>query len=350
MSSHDSGATDLEGVTATLVRDLDGDKVECTACAHRCEIDPGQRGVCRVRENVDGELQLLTYGLVYDTPYGPPGTVDPVEKKPLYHFKPDTDILSFGGASCNFACKFCQNSHIAFSDPEDIELREVSPEEAVESARAQGAEGIAWTYNEPTIYAEYVKDGAKAAQEAGLYTALVTNGYFTEEFLDEVGPNIDAMNIDVKGFREAPHRKYMGATLQPTLDSVERVQARDIHLEVTYLVIPDLNDDPAELQEFTNWVAEMDPTIPVHFSRFHPDHEMRDRPATPIETLERAHETAVNAGLEYIYVGNIRNQEFNSTNCPDCDRTWIRRTGFDSTIVSDPSKQCPCGREIDIVP
>ncbi|MFW5900804.1 MAG: radical SAM protein, partial [Halodesulfurarchaeum sp.] len=165
MSSLNTGTTDTEGVAATLVRDMGGDTVECTACAHRCVLDPGQKGVCRVRENVDGELRLLTYGLVYDRPHGPPGTVDPVEKKPLYHVKPGTDILSFGGASCNFACKFCQNNHLAFSEPSELELREVSPAEAVESAKAQGAEGIAWTYNEPTIYAEYVRDGAKAAQE-----------------------------------------------------------------------------------------------------------------------------------------------------------------------------------------
>ncbi len=350
MSSLDADSGDVEGVTATLVREREGNTVECTACSHRCILDPDQRGVCRVRKNVDGELRLLTYGKVYDMGYGPPGTIDPVEKKPLYHYKPGTGILSFGGASCNFACKFCQNYHLAFADPEGVELREVSPAEAVKSAREQGVEGIAWTYNEPTIYAEYVRDGAKAAKEAGLYTALVSNGYFTEEFLDEVGPYIDAINIDIKGFREAPHLKYIGGQLQPTLDAAERVADRDIHLEITYLVIPDLNDDPEEIREFAEWVAGIDQSIPVHFSRFHPDHEMRDRPPTPIETLERAHEIAVDAGIEFVYVGNIRDQRFNSTHCPDCDRTWIRRTGFDSTIIADLSEPCPCGRDIDIVP
>ncbi|MFP4530293.1 MAG: AmmeMemoRadiSam system radical SAM enzyme [Halodesulfurarchaeum sp.] len=350
MSSPTAPTEDIEGVLATLASDRGDAVVECTACAHRCKLDPGQRGICRVRQNVDGELRLLTYGKVYDTPYGPAGTIDPVEKKPLYHFKPGSDVLSFGGVSCNFACQFCQNNHLAFSEPDDLELRDVSPEEAVESALQQGADGIAWTYNEPTIYAEYVRDGAKAAKEAGLYTALVSNGYFTEEFLEEVGPHIDAINIDVKGFREGPHRKYMGSQLQPTLDSVERVAERDIHLEVTSLVIPDLNDDRAELQEFVEWVAGIDPTIPVHFSRFHPDHEMRDRPPTPLETLESAHDVAVEAGLEYVYVGNVRDQRYNSTHCPDCDRTWIRRTGFDSTVVADLTEACPCGRPIDIVP
>jgi pyruvate formate lyase activating enzyme len=340
---------DAKGVAATLARSREGDTVECTACAHRCILDPGQVGVCRVRKNVDGELRLLTYGKVYDTPYGPAGTVDPIEKKPLYHFKPGSPVLSFGGASCNFACQFCQNNHLAFADPDDLELREVSPAEAVESAIEQGAAGIAWTYNEPTIYAEYVRDGAIAAHEAGLYTVLVSNGYFTEEFLDEVGPHIDAINVDVKGFREAPHLKYMGSRLQPTLDSVERVANRDIHLEVTYLVIPELNDDPEELRDFAEWVAGIDPTIPVHFSRFHPDFKMRDRPATPLETLETAHGIAEEAGLEFVYVGNVRDQRFNSTHCPDCDRTWIRRTGFDSTVVADLSAPCPCGRPIDVV-
>ncbi|MFB6110164.1 MAG: AmmeMemoRadiSam system radical SAM enzyme [Halodesulfurarchaeum sp.] len=339
---------ELTGTPATLVRDREGATVECTACAHRCVLNPGQRGVCHVRGNVDGELRLLTDGLVFDPSPGPPGTVDPIEKKPLYHFHPGTPVLSFGGAGCNFRCAFCQNNHLAFSDPEEIELREVPPEEAVQSAIEQGAAGIAWTYNEPTIYAEYVRDGAKAAKAADLYTVLVSNGYFTEAFLEEVGPYVDAINIDVKGFREQPHLEHMGAKLQPTLDSVERVHAAGIHTEVTYLLIPDLNDDPEEIRSFAEWVADIDPSIPVHFSRFHPDHEMRDRPATPIETLERAHEIALEAGLEFVYVGNVRDQRFNSTVCPDCDRTWIRRTGFDSTAVVDLAGTCECGRPIDV--
>ena len=343
------GATDGKpGVPATLVRQRSGDQVECTACAHRCILDPGQRGVCRVRENVDGELRLLTYGMVADSGFGQPGTIDPIEKKPLYHFRPGTGVLSFGGVACNFACQFCQNHHLAFADPEDAELRAVSPEAAVESALDQGAAGIAWTYNEPTIYAEYVRDSAQAAQDAGLYTVLVSNGYFTEEFLDAVGPSIDAINIDVKGFREAPHLKFMGSRLQPTLDSVERVADSEIHLEVTYLVIPDLNDDPEEIREFAEWVAGIDSSIPIHFSRFHPDYKMQDRPPTPMETLERAHEIAVEAGNEFVYVGNVRDERFNSTRCPDCGRLWIRRTGFDAEIVQDGAT-CECGRPIDVV-
>jgi pyruvate formate lyase activating enzyme len=250
---------------------------------------------------------------------------------------------------CNFACRFCQNNHIAFADVEDVELREVTPEAAVNSAQEQGANGIAWTYNEPTIYAEYVRDGAKAATEAGLYTTLVSNGYFTTDFLDYVGPYVDAINVDVKGFRERPHRTHMGSRLQPTLDSVERLVDRDVHLEVTYLVVPELTDDPEELADFAAWIDDLDPSIPVHFSRFHPDHEMQDRQPTPIETLESAHETATDAGLEHVYVGNVRDRSYNSTSCPDCDRTWIRRTGFDSTVVQGPSGICACGRPIDVV-
>ncbi|MFW6383806.1 MAG: AmmeMemoRadiSam system radical SAM enzyme [Halodesulfurarchaeum sp.] len=339
---------DGPGVPATLGRERSGDQVECTACAHRCVLDPGQRGVCRVRENIDGQLRLLTYGKVYDSGYGAPGSVDPIEKKPLYHFRPGSGVLSFGGVSCNFACQFCQNHHLAFAEPEDVALREVTPEAAVESALDQGAAGIAWTYNEPTIYAEYVRDGAQAAQEAGLYTVLVSNGYFTEEFLDAVGPFVDAINIDVKGFREESHLQYMGSRSQPTLDSVERVADRDIHLEVTYLVIPDLNDDPEEIRAFATWIAEIDPSIPIHFSRFHPDYEMRDRPPTPMETLERAHDVAVEAGNEFVYVGNVRDERFNSTRCPDCGRRWIRRSGFDATVVQE-GELCACGRELDVV-
>lgn len=345
---NDSASVD-EGVEATLATDAEGDSVQCTACAHRCTLSPGQKGICNVRQNVDGTLRLLTYGLVYDRPYGPPGTPDPVEKKPLYHFHPGTRILSFGGASCNFACRFCQNNHLSFSTPEDLELREVSPEEAVESAKKQGSAGLAWTYNEPTIYAEYVRDTAAAAKEAGLYTAIVTNGYFTREFVDEVGPHLDAANVDIKGFREEHHAKYMGGRLQPTLDGAEYLHGTDTHLEITYLVIPDLNDDPEELRDFAEWVEGIDPAIPVHFSRFHPDHEMRDRPATPLDTLEMAHEIAVDAGLEFVYVGNVRDERYNSTSCPDCGRTWIRRTGFESTSTQELSAPCECGREKNIV-
>ena len=339
-----------EGVPATLFVDADDDRVQCTACAHRCTLSPGQKGICNVRGNVDGTLRLFTYGLVFDRPFGRPGTPDPVEKKPLYHFKPGTRILSFGGASCNFSCRFCQNNHLSFSTPEDLELREVSPEEAVESAIEQGCEGLAWTYNEPTIYAEYVRDSAKAAKERGLYTAIVTNGYFTEEFVDELGPHLDAANIDIKGFREKAQRKYMGGRLQPTLDATEYMVEQDVHVEITYLTIPDLNDDPEEIREFAEWVYSIDPSIPVHFSRFHPDHEMRDRPATPLDTLEMAHSIATDAGLEFVYVGNVRDQRFNSTACPDCGQTWIRRTGFDSTVVGDLAAPCDCGREKNVVP
>jgi pyruvate formate lyase activating enzyme len=340
---------ELSAFPATLFEPAEGDDVQCTACAHRCTLSPGQRGICNVRKNVDGELQLLTYGLVADKPYGSPGTPDPVEKKPLYHFEPGTRILSFGGASCNFACRFCQNHHLAFSKPEDLELRRVTPEEIVESAAEQGCAGVAWTYNEPTIYAEFVRDGTKAAQEAGLYTAIVSNGYFTREFVDEVGPHLDAANIDIKGFREKPHVKYMGARLEPTLDATEYIHDAGVHVELTYLTIPDLNDDPAEIREFAAWVAGIDPSIPVHFSRFHPDHEMRDRPATPLDTLEMAHRIATEAGLEFVYVGNIADERFNSTRCPDCGETWIRRTGFNSEIRGDLEVPCTCGREKDIV-
>lgn len=342
-------ADEETGVKATLFAPAEGGDVQCTACAHRCTLSPGQKGICNVRQNVDGELRLLTYGLVYDQPYGHPGTPDPVEKKPLYHFHPGTRILSFGGASCNFRCQFCQNNHLAFSKPEDLELREVSPEDAVESAKEQGCAGVAWTYNEPTIYAEYVRDGAKAAKEAGLYTAIVTNGYFTQEFVDEVGPYLDAANIDIKGFREKPHVKYMGARLQPTLDATEKMYEAGVHVEITYLTIPDLNDDPEEIREFAEWVAGIDPSIPVHFSRFHPDHNMRDRPPTPLETLESAHSIATDAGLEFVYVGNVRDEKYNSTRCPNCGRLWVRRTGFSAEIVGDVSAPCECGREKNIV-
>lgn len=338
------------GVRATLAESVDGeaDVVRCTACAHRCRLDPGQQGICNVRENEGGELRLRTYGQVYAAPHGPPGTPDPVEKKPLYHFKPGSQVCSFGGASCNFSCDFCQNNHLSFSTPEDLSLREVSPEDAAAAAIEQGCQGVAWTYNEPTIYAEYVRDSARAAHEKGLYTAIVTNGYFTENFVGELAPHLDAANIDIKGFRERPHVRVMGGKLEPTLAGTELLLDRDVHVELTYLTIPDLNDDPEEIRAFAEWAHDLDPELPVHFTQFHPDHEMRDRPTTPVETLERAHDIATDVGLDFVYVGNVPGHEQNSTNCPDCGQPWIRRRGFETAVQTDLDSPCQCGRPIPI--
>ncbi|MFB6133181.1 MAG: AmmeMemoRadiSam system radical SAM enzyme [Halanaeroarchaeum sp.] len=338
----------LSSVPAELSEPRDDDRVQCTACAHRCTLDPGQRGICDVRKNVDGELRLLTYGKVFDPRPGPPGTPDPIEKKPLYHYRPGTRVLSFGGASCNFSCQFCQNHHIAFSKPEDIELRDVSPEDATESALGQSCDSVAWTYNEPTIYAEYVRDGAREAKEAGLGTVIVTNGYFTEEFAEMIAPHLDAANVDIKGFTERPHVKYMGSRLEPTLRGAEYLLERDVHVELTYLTIPDLNDDEGEIRDFAEWADGLDPSIPVHFTRFHPDYEMTDRPSTPIETLEMAHDVARDVGLEYVYVGNVPGAEYSDTVCPDCGETWIRRRGFEASVESDLTEPCACGRQKDV--
>ena len=338
-----------DGVPAELSEPAGDDRVQCTACAHRCTLDPGQRGICDVRMNVDGELRLLTYGKVYDDPLGLPGTADPIEKKPLYHYKPGTRVLSFGGASCNFSCQFCQNHHIAFAKPEDVDLRDVSPAEAADSAVEQSCESVAWTYNEPTIYAEYVRDGAREAKQNGLGTVIVTNGYFTPEFADMLAPVLDAANVDIKGFRERPHVKYMGSQLEPTLRGAKYLVERDVHVELTYLTIPDLNDDPAEIRDFAEWAVDLDPSIPVHFTRFHPDYKMRDRPATPLDTLEMAYEIASDVGLEYVYVGNAPESKYSDTNCPTCGEPWITRRGFDATVETDLSEPCSCGREKDIV-
>ncbi|MFB6094655.1 MAG: AmmeMemoRadiSam system radical SAM enzyme [Halanaeroarchaeum sp.] len=337
------------GASADLYRHLEGDRVECTACAHRCRLDPGQRGICSVRENVGGSLRVLTDGQVVDSPFGRPGTVDPIEKKPLYHFHPGTRVLSFGGASCNFSCQFCQNHRTAFADPEDLDLRDVSPREAAESADDQDCETVAWTYNEPTIYAEYVRDGARAATERGLSTAIVTNGSLTEETADLLAPVLDAANVDVKGFSDEAHRTHMGSRLEPTLRGAEYLVDRDVHVELTHLTIPDLTDDPGDIRDFATWVRDLDPSIPVHFTRFHPDFRMTDRPPTPLETLRTAHDVATEVGLEHVYVGNAPEAHPSDTACPECGETWVSRAGFDATIETDLSTPCSCGHEIDVV-
>lgn len=334
-----------EGVRADLYETQDG-RVRCTACAHTCVVPEGDEGICNVRKNVDGELRLLTYGKVYAAPRGPPGTPDPVEKKPLFHFEPDTRVLSFGGASCNFSCDFCHNNHISFSAPDELELREVTPDEAVKSARRQGCHGVAWTYNEPTIYAEYVRDGAEKAKEAGMYAAMVSNGYFTDEFVDEVFPHIDAVNVDVKGFDGRTHARVAGGIHDNVREGLEMAHESDVHLESTYLVIPGMNDEPDEIREYAEWVASVDTSIPVHFSRFRPAHNMTDRPPTPVETLETAHDVAREAGLEFVYVGNVPGHENNSTYCPDCGALWVKRHGYNTDVRVDLDGTCDCGRSI----
>jgi len=325
---------------AMLWEPIENEAVHCCVCAHECKIKKWERGICHVRQNLDGTLKTLIYGEVSSM------NVDPIEKKPLYHFYPGSRVFSLGSVSCNLRCEHCQNYDISFAQVGELGTTEIPPERAVQLALERNCRGIAWTYNEPTIWFEYTYDSAILAKEAGLYTVYVTNGYMTSRALEKIGPYLDAANVDVKGFNQKFYSGVCKARLDPVLRTCERMHERGIHLELTYLIIPGLNDDDEQLAAFSEWAAGVDPDVPVHFSRFHPDWRMLDRPATPIETLEKAHSAAKRAGLRFVYLGNVPSP-YESTFCPECGAIIVERTGF---TVKKRGKRCPeCGRDAPIV-
>ncbi len=315
------------------------DGVHCFACAHECKIKKWDRGICHVRQNLDGKLATLIYAEVSSM------NVDPIEKKPLFHFYPGSKVFSLGSVSCNFKCGHCLNYDISFAEFGELGTTEVLPERSVQLALERNCRGIAWTYNEPTIWFEYTYDSAILAKEAGLYTVYVTNGYMTTQALEKIGPYLDAANVDVKGFSKKFYNGVCKARLDPVLQTCERMHEIGIHLELTYLVIPGLNDDE-QLGAFSAWAAGVDRDIPIHFSRFHPDWRMLDRPVTPMESLKRAHHVATQAGLRYIYLGNVAS-EYENTFCPDCGAVIIDRTGYQ---ISKRGKTCPrCDYVVPII-
>ncbi len=322
---------------------LGDNKVRCELCPYRCVLKEGQIGVCRVRKNIGGKLYTLNYGSVSSI------AVDPIEKKPLFHFKPKSEVLSLSTVGCNMRCKHCQNWEISQAGMEFPYLREMSPDEVMKIAR--NYEGIAWTYNEPTIWHEFTLDVSKMAKKEGLYTVYVTNGYINEEPLREIGQYLDAMNIDVKAFRDEFYRKIAGARLQPVIDTVERAYRMGIHIELTYLIITDLNDDSKEIRKFAEWVYELSPEIPVHFSRFFPMYKLTDKPPTPLKTMHNAYKIAKEVGLEYVYLGNTWEPEYESTYCPNCGNLLIERVYYNTELrgLTKAGRCNRCGKKINIV-
>ncbi len=322
---------------------LEDNKVRCELCPHRCVLKEGQVGVCRVRKNIGGKLYTLNYGSVSSI------AVDPIEKKPLFHFKPKSEVLSLSTVGCNMHCKHCQNWEISQAGMDFPYLKEMSPEEVMEIAR--NYEGIAWTYNEPTIWHEFTLDVSKMAKKEGLYTVYVTNGYINEEPLGEIGQYLDAMNIDVKAFTDEFYRKITGARLQPVLDTVERAYKMGIHIELTYLIIPTLNDSQEEIRKFAEWVYNLSPEIPVHFSRFFPIYKLTDKPPTPLKTMHNAYKIAKDVGLEYVYLGNTWEPEYESTYCPNCGNLLIERVYYNTKIkgLTKDGRCNRCGKKINIV-
>lgn len=303
---------------------LDQGDVHCFLCAQHCRIRRGERGKCGVRENRDGTLYSLVYGKLVAA------GVDPIEKKPLFHFMPGTRSFSIATAGCNFRCLFCQNADISQVSPglKTFYGRETAPRTVVEEALQSRSASISYTYTEPTIFMEYALDVAEEARASGLRNVFVSNGFMTRDALDALAPCLDAANVDLKAFTERFYADQCGARLKPVLDTLKSMKERNIWVEVTTLLIPGLNDDPGELRALAEFIVSLGPDTPWHVTRFHPKYRMTDRPATPLKTLERARETGLNAGLWYVYTGNVPGSEGEHTYCHHCHALLIERYGF----------------------
>jgi pyruvate formate lyase activating enzyme len=304
---------------------LEDGRIQCDLCPRDCKLHEGQRGACFVRKMQDGKMVLTTYGRSSGF------CVDPIEKKPLNQFYPGSSVLSFGTAGCNLACKFCQNWDISKSREMDRLMDEATPETIAGAALRLGCKGVAFTYNDPVIFAEYAMDVADACHAKGVKTVAVTAGYMHDEARREFYAKMDAANVDLKAFTDDFYFKLTGAHLQPVLDTlVYLAKETDVWTEITTLLIPGKNDSDAELEAECKWIAEnLGKDVPLHFTAFHPDWKMRDVPATPPATLRRAREIAQRAGLHYVYTGNVHDEEGGTTYCPSCGEAVIVRDWYD---------------------
>ncbi len=322
---------------AMLSKPLKKGYVQCTACEHFCAIEPEGMGKCGVRRNYDGALYLVVYGEAAAL------HVDPVEKKPLFHFLPTQPVLSLGTVGCNFTCQFCQNWEISQSGAavvvadrpsrllktSKVESTPAMPADIVAHCRQQGIPMLAYTYNEPAVFFEYAYDTARLAHEQGIRNIFVSSGFETLAALELIEPYLDAINVDLKAWSDTFYRQVCGTRIQPVLRNIEHiVQQTKIWIEITTLLIPGLNDDKAELREMAAWPASLSPDLPWHLSAFHPDYQLLDRPPTPHRTLLRAWEIGKEAGLRYVYLGNVRDGEHESTFCPACHTLLVSRSWY----------------------
>lgn len=334
---------------AMFFEHLEEKKVRCLLCPRRCLIPEGKVGFCGVRKNINGELYSLIYRKASAI------AVDPIEKKPLYHFYPGSAVLSYGTIGCNLHCKYCQNYHISHPKSEDFSLRETgSPEEIVNETIKRACEGVAFTYNEPTIWYEFVYETAKVVKERGFYTVYVSNGFINEEPLRKLAPHLDAANIDLKSFKEEDYVFMSKGHLQPVLNTIKILKESGVFVEITNLVVTDFNDSEEMFREISNWVVKtLGADTPLHFTRYHPDY-LYTAPATPLNTLKRAYEVAKEEGVNYVYIGNTLMRKYSNTFCHKCGELLISRDGFYArkTYTFDENGKviCPsCGVFLPII-
>jgi len=328
---------------ALLYKKLQGHKVSCFLCGHRCLIADGQFGICQARQNKEGTLYTLTYGELCAA------NIDPIEKKPIFHMLPGSKSYSFAALGCNFRCGFCQNWQISQKREADklgIKSEPKSPEIIVSEALQHKCQSISYTYSEPTIFFEYALETAKLAKEKGLYNIFVTNGYMTAEALEMIKPYLDAANVDLKSFNDANYQKVCGGRLQPVLDTISLMRRMNIWVEITTLVIPDFNDSSEELKDIAGFLSGVGKEIPWHISRFHPDYKITDKEPTSLSKLKEAYTIGKDAGLRYVYIGNVLEEE--KTYCYKCGQDLISRSGFSviKNILKDG--KCPgCNTALD---
>ena len=330
---------------AMLWDPADDNAVRCKLCAHRCKIADGKFGICRVRQNVGGQLKTLTYDNIIAR------NVDPIEKKPLFHFLPGTMSLSIATPGCNFQCDFCQNWRIS-QLPREGELsggQAIPPAQLVAAAEQHDCASISYTYTEPTIFFELAHDTAVAARERGIANCFVSNGYMTDEAVAAIAPHLDAINVDLKAFRDETYRQVMHARLEPVLACLRSLAAAGVWLEVTTLIVPGMNDSAEELGEIAAFIAgELGSRVPWHVSRFHGNYRMTAATATPLATLQLACQCGKDAGLKHVYCGNAAGQTDERTHCPACGAVVVDRTGYRIGECRISDGRCPdCGQRIE---
>lgn len=339
--------SEIPGKDAELGVHLPNGRVKCTACARYCEIPEGKIGLCGVRGVVNGKLRLFVYGRVIA------GHVDPIEKKPVMHYNPGSEIFSIATTGCSWLCAYCQNYDI--SQRRKIEGVEMTPEQVAEAAENYGAQGIAYTYNEPSIFIEFARDCGIEARRRGIFNIFVSNGYDTPESVNEMGKFLDCITVDFKGSGKQEFvRRYIGIpSAEPVFQTLKEIKNRtNIHVEVTDLIVPRVGDDLESAKKLCRFVHdELSPDTPVHFLRFHPDYKMLDFESTPVETLEKHYEIAKQEGLNYAYIGNVPGHPLEDTYCPACKQVVVGRYGYsiDKWNLDDKNRCRNCGCQIPIV-
>jgi len=329
------GKANLSQVEARYYKELPEREIECLLCPRFCKLGDKERGYCGVRENIGGKYYSLVYGKACSI------NIDPIEKKPFFHFLPKTNALSIATAGCNVNCKFCQNWEISQVRPEQVEHRDFPPNLVVEVAQRYHCPSIAYTYTEPVVFFEYMYDTSLEARKKRVRNTVVTGGHINPEPLQDLIKVVDAIKIDLKAFSEQFYADYVRGELQPVLEAIKIVAKSGVWLEIVYLVIPSLNDSVSEIRRMCQWLRkEIGPEVPVHFSRFHPMYLVKNLPPTPVSTLERAHRVALEEGLHYVYIGNVPGHKAESTICPKCQRVVIKRVGYHIQNVELSGGRC----------